>query len=110
MVGMKGKSFPRGDFGRVLMQYDDLAGAAHEQHRGPASASSTRTASTRSWRSRTRVLALFHYPDKALRERVFRIYNEYIADLQERSQRPLLRRRPDQLVGLRRAPAARWTS
>src|SRR3546814_18449700 len=31
------------------------------------------------------VLALFHYPDKSLRERVFRIYNEHIADLQERS-------------------------
>ncbi|MCW2564477.1 MAG: amidohydrolase 2, partial [Mycobacterium sp.] len=32
------------------------------------------------------VLALFHYPDKALRERVFRIYNEYMAELQERSK------------------------
>ena len=31
------------------------------------------------------MLALFHYPDKSLRERVFRIYNEHIADLQERS-------------------------
>ena len=31
------------------------------------------------------VLALFHYPDKSMRERVFRIYNEHIADLQERS-------------------------
>src|ERR1700752_490672 len=28
MVGMKGKSWVGGDFGRVLMQYDDLAGAA----------------------------------------------------------------------------------
>ena len=35
------------------------------------------------------VLALFHYPDKSLRERVFRIYNEHIADLQERSQRAI---------------------
>lgn len=31
------------------------------------------------------VLALFHYPDKQLRELAFRIYNEYIAELQERS-------------------------
>lgn len=31
------------------------------------------------------ILALFHYPDKNLRELAFRIYNEYIAELQERS-------------------------
>ena len=31
------------------------------------------------------VLALFHYPDKELRELTFRIYNEYVAELQERS-------------------------
>ena len=31
------------------------------------------------------MLALFHYPDKELRERAFRIYNEHIAELQERS-------------------------
>ena len=31
------------------------------------------------------VLALFGFPDKGIRERVFRIYNEYIADIQERS-------------------------
>ncbi|HYB82421.1 MAG TPA: amidohydrolase family protein, partial [Mycobacterium sp.] len=32
------------------------------------------------------VLALFHYPDKDLRERIFRIYNEHIAEVQERSK------------------------
>lgn len=84
MVGINGRSWVGGDFGRVLMQYDDLAGAA-----------------TNNIEARIRelgedgidkelafpnaVLALFHYPDKALRERVFRIYNEYMADLQERS-------------------------
>ena len=31
------------------------------------------------------VLALFHVPDKDIRERIFRIYNEHIADVQERS-------------------------
>lgn len=31
------------------------------------------------------MLALFHFPDKELRERVFRIYNEHMAELQERS-------------------------
>ena len=85
MVGMKGKSWTGGDFGRVLMQYDDLAGA-----------------STNDMAARVRelaedgidkelafpnaVLALFQYPDKALRERVFRIYNEVMAELQERSE------------------------
>ncbi|MDT5246840.1 MAG: hypothetical protein QOD36_4216, partial [Mycobacterium sp.] len=28
MVGMKGKAWTGGDFGRVLMQYDDMAGAS----------------------------------------------------------------------------------
>ena len=37
----------------------------------------------------------------------FRIYNEHIAELQERVGRPLLRRRDDQLVGRRRLPGAR---
>jgi hypothetical protein len=31
------------------------------------------------------VLALFDFPDKAIRERVFRIYNELMAELQEQS-------------------------
>ena len=85
MVGMKGKAWTGGDFGRVLMQYDDLAGA-----------------STNDMAARVRelaedgidkelafpnaVLALFHYPDKPLRERVFRIYNEVMAELQEQSK------------------------
>ncbi|BBY61668.1 amidohydrolase family protein [Mycolicibacterium sarraceniae] len=85
MVGMKGKAWTGGDFGRVLMQYDDLAGA-----------------STNDMAARVRelaedgidkelafpnaVLALFHYPDKSLRERVFRIYNEVMAELQEQSK------------------------
>jgi predicted TIM-barrel fold metal-dependent hydrolase len=84
MVGYQGQSFIVGDFSAVLMQYDDLAGA-----------------STVDVNARTRelaedgvdkelafpnaVLALFGFPDKAIRERVFRVYNEYIADLQERS-------------------------
>src|SRR4051812_25566001 len=84
MVGMKGKAWTGGDFGRVLMQYDDLAGAA----------SNNIEARTRELKEDgidtelafpNAVLALLHYPDKALRERIFRIYNEYIADIQERS-------------------------
>ena len=76
MVGRaKGKTFLPLDFSRVLMQYDDLAGAA------------TTNIDARIQELRedgvdkelafpNAVLALFHYPDMELRERVFRIYNE----------------------------------
>jgi predicted TIM-barrel fold metal-dependent hydrolase len=86
MVGRaKGKTFLPLDFSRVLMQYDDLAGAA------------TTNVDARIQELRedgvdkelafpNAVLALFHYPDLELRERVFRIYNEHIAEVQERSK------------------------
>ena len=85
MVGRKGQTFLPTDFSRVLMQYDDLAGAAtsnieariRELHEDGVD---------KELAFPNAVLALFHYPDKALRERVFRIYNEHIADLQERSR------------------------
>src|SRR5258708_35291947 len=85
MVGRKGQTFLPGDFSRVLMQYDGLAGAA----------TNNIEARIRELREDgidkelvfpNAVLALFHYPDKELRERVFRIYNEYMAELQERSK------------------------
>jgi predicted TIM-barrel fold metal-dependent hydrolase len=84
MVGRKGQSFLPGDFSAVLMQYDDLAGAS----------TTNIDARIREMREDgvdkelafpNAVLALFHFPDKDLRERVFRIYNEHMADLQERS-------------------------
>jgi predicted TIM-barrel fold metal-dependent hydrolase len=84
LLGRPGQSMVVGDFSAVLMQYDDLAGAA-----------------TNNIDARVRelaedgvdkelvfpnaVLALFHYPDKELRERILRIYNEHIAGVQERS-------------------------
>jgi predicted TIM-barrel fold metal-dependent hydrolase len=83
-VGRKGQSFLPGDFSAVLMQYDDLPGAA----------STNIDARIRELREDgvekelafpNAILALFHYPDKELRELAFRIYNEYIAELQERS-------------------------
>ena len=98
MVGMKGKAWTGGDFGRVLMQYDDLAGAASNNIEARIR-ELKEDGIDKELAFPNAVLALFHYPDKALRERVFRIYNEHIADLQERQQRPLLRRRADQLVG-----------
>lgn len=85
MVGpAKGKTFLPQDFSRVLMQYDDLAGAA----------TADVEARVRELRADgvdkelafpNAVLALFHYPDMEMRERVFRIYNECMAEVQERS-------------------------
>lgn len=85
MVGMKkGKAWTGGDFGRVLMQYDDLAGAASNNIEARIR-ELKEDGIDKELAFPNAVLALFHYPDKALRERVFRIYNEHIADLQERS-------------------------
>jgi predicted TIM-barrel fold metal-dependent hydrolase len=84
MIGHLGQSFVVGDFSAVLMQYDDLAGAStvdvaarvHELAEDGVD---------RELAFPNAVLALFGFPDKGIRERAFRIYNEYIADLQERS-------------------------
>ncbi len=85
MVGRaRAKRSCRLDFSRVLMQYDDLAGAAttnidariQELHEDGVD---------KELAFPNAVLALFHYPDLELRERVFRIYNEHIAAVQERS-------------------------
>src|SRR6202051_1615912 len=83
-VGRKGQSFLPGDFSAVLMQYDDLPGAAssnieariQELHEDGVE---------KELAFPNAILALFHYPDKKLRELAFRIYNEYIAELQEQS-------------------------
>lgn len=86
MVGVKGQSFVVGDFSAVLMQYDDLPGAAT----GAADIDTrirelAEDGVDKELAFPNAVLALFHYPDKVLRERIFRIYNEYITDIQERS-------------------------
>jgi len=73
-VGRKGQSFLPGDFSAVLMQYDDLPGAAstnieariQELHDDGVE---------KELAFPNAILALFHYPDKELRELAFRIYN-----------------------------------
>lgn len=83
-LGRKGQSFLPGDFSAVLMQYDDLPGAASTDIE--ARIDELRADGVdKELAFPNAVLALFHYPDKELRELAFRIYNEYIADLQERS-------------------------
>jgi predicted TIM-barrel fold metal-dependent hydrolase len=85
MVGRaKGKTFLPLDFSRVLMQYDDLAGAA-TTNIDARIAELREDGVDKELAFPNAVLALFHYPDLELRERVFRIYNEHIADVQQRS-------------------------
>src|SRR5882757_9776276 len=74
-----------GDFSAVLMQYDDLAGAATNDVEARVR-ELAEDGVDKELAFPNAVLALFHYPDKDLRERIFRIYNEHIADVQERSE------------------------
>ena len=66
------------------MQYDPLAGAATGDVEARLAALES-DGVHRSWRSPTRCSALMGWPDKEVRELCFRIYNEHIAELQERS-------------------------
>jgi predicted TIM-barrel fold metal-dependent hydrolase len=84
MVGRPGQSLVVGDFSAVLMQYDDLAGAA-TNNIAARIRELAEDGVDRELAFPNAVLALFHYPDKGLRERIFRIYNEHIADLQGQS-------------------------
>ncbi len=84
MVGHKGQSFVVGDFSAVLMQYDDLAGASTNDVAARVR-ELAEDGVDRELAFPNAVLALFGFPDKQVRERAFRIYNEYIADIQERS-------------------------
>ena len=83
-VGRKGQSFLPGDFSAVLMQYDDLPGAASTNIEARIQ-ELREDGVDKELAFPNAILALFHYPDKKLRELAFRIYNEYIAELQERS-------------------------
>lgn len=84
MLGCGGQSFVVGDFSAVLMQYDDLAGASTKDVNARVR-ELAEDGVNRELAFPNAVLALFGFPDKQIRERAFRIYNEYIADLQERS-------------------------
>ena len=66
------------------MQYDDLPGAASTNIEARIQ-ELREDGVDKELAFPNAILALFHYPDKELRERAFRIYNEYIAELQEHS-------------------------
>ena len=83
-LGIAGKSFLPGDFSHVLMQYDPLTGAG-SANLDARIAELSSDGIVRELAFPNALLALFHFPDKEIRELCFRIYNEYIAELQERS-------------------------
>jgi predicted TIM-barrel fold metal-dependent hydrolase len=84
LLGRPGQSMVVGDFSAVLMQYDDLAGAV-SNNLDARVRELAEDGVDKELVFPNAVLALFHYPDKDLRERIFRIYNEHIAAAQERS-------------------------
>lgn len=84
VIGMDGKSILVPEFIQVLTQYDPLAGS----HSGDVEARLAALDSegiARELAFPNSVLALFGWPDKEVRELCFRIYNEHMADVQERS-------------------------
>jgi predicted TIM-barrel fold metal-dependent hydrolase len=84
LLGPPGQSMVVGDFSAVLMQYDDLAGAATNNIEARVR-ELAEDGVDKELAFPNAVLALFHYPDKDLRERIFRIYNEHIAEVPEHS-------------------------
>ena len=84
VLGMGGKSILVREFVEVLTMYDPVPGS----HTGDVEARLAALESegvTKELAFPNSVLALFGWPDKEMRERCFRIYNEYIAEVQERS-------------------------
>ena len=84
-LGFAGKSLLPGAFSRVLMQYDELAGAGSADLEARLRELGS-DGIARELAFPNALLALFHYPDKEIRELCFRVYNEYVAELQEQSQ------------------------
>jgi predicted TIM-barrel fold metal-dependent hydrolase len=83
-IGRAERSFLPTEFSAVLMQYDDLEGAGSANMEARVR-QLHEDGMDKELAFPNSLLALLHFPDKALRERAFRIYNEYLAELQERS-------------------------
>ena len=83
-LAIGGKTFLPREFTAVLMQYDPLAGAATND--GEARIRELESDGIhRELAFPNALLGLMGWPDKEVRELCFRIYNEHIAELQERS-------------------------
>ena len=83
-IGRNNTSFLPTEFSAVLMQYDDLDGAGSDNLQGRIR-QLREDGMDKELAFPNSILALLHFPDKVLRERAFRTYNEYIAELQDRS-------------------------
>jgi predicted TIM-barrel fold metal-dependent hydrolase len=83
-IGHKGQSFLWDTFSAVVMQYDDLPGAGSNNIEARIQ-ELREDGVDKELAFPNAVLALFPYPDKEVRELAFRTYNEYVAELQERS-------------------------
>ena len=83
-IGVKGQSFLWDTFSAVVMQYDDLPGAASNNLEARIQ-ELREDGVDKELAFPNAILALFHYPDRKVRELAFRVYNEYIAELQEQS-------------------------
>lgn len=84
VLGVDGKSILVPEFIRVLTQYDPVPGS----HAGDVDARLAALDSEgidRELAFPNSVLALFGWPDREVREACFRVYNEYIAEVQEKS-------------------------
>jgi predicted TIM-barrel fold metal-dependent hydrolase len=84
VIGMEGKSILVPEFIEVLTQYDPVPGS----HSGDVEARLAALDSegiTKELAFPNSILALFGWPDREVRELCFRIYNEHIAEVQERS-------------------------
>ncbi len=83
-LAFDGKTFLPREFNAVLTQYDPLAGAATDDPEARAQELES-DGVHRELAFPNALLGLMGWPDKEVRELSFRIYNEYIAELQERS-------------------------
>lgn len=84
VIGSGGKTFLPPAFIEVLDQYDPVPGS----HSGDIDARLSALDAegvTSELAFPNAILALLHWPDKEIRELCFRIYNEYLAEVQERS-------------------------
>jgi predicted TIM-barrel fold metal-dependent hydrolase len=85
VIGMDGKSILVPEFIEVLTQYDPVSGS----HTGDVDARLAALDSegvAKELAFPNSILALFGWPDREVRELCFRIYNEHIAEVQERSK------------------------
>jgi predicted TIM-barrel fold metal-dependent hydrolase len=83
-IGGSDKGFLPHEFTAVLMQYDPCAGSSTSDI--PARLAELESDGVhRELAFPNALLGLMGWPDKAVRERCFRIYNEYVAELQEAS-------------------------